>query len=541
MNNEKLISLIGCVVSSVSLILGLVAIFNDRLIAGIILAGASLLLFLIVFIFYIRRNQLKKILREHADSIAAQSRLELQKIESSLDSRLEKLASLKEKTDLSPFQDIPCENFYTQIDYEQISAIHIFAHTGAAIMEPLFSTLEESEEKRNILKQIHIRILMRNPKAEIGRRTTRIDQTVQRIRDYQKKGFNRMLLQFYEDLPTFRSIICTAKNPQSPNRLGFLSFYYFPTATSVSRKYPRSLVVDENKTGPHHLVEVYESWFNYFWGKNKAKEQKIHTLILDFDDTIVNSHDIQVEAWLDLIEEAQTRYRLKPEDFKAPIRECLSHKDRLKNKVKAIFFQQQDAKLIFPEIFSPLDAETTDALQQRRFALREKKVREQSLRLPLFSHCPETLVELAGKYNLIIVSATDENMIIDYLSAQRLPAKIAGGKENLYELFRYVFGKREPTFDWKNMKRKSQLIIKIINILGIPLERMVFVGDNNRDFTASMDIGIQFVEARLFAGEVQETIDKESLIFTDKERLYFTDWRDFQKILDKIENEAPPA
>jgi len=541
MNNEKILSATGVGVSTASLILGLVAIFNDRLTGGIILSGASLLIFLIVFIFYFRRNQLKNILKDHAESIAAKSRLELQKIQNNLDTRLDKLTSLNETLDLSPFQEISSEKFCNQIDFNDISSIDIFAHTGAALMEPLFSYLEESEEKRNKLKQIQIRILLRNPKAEIGKRSLRINQTVERIRDYQKKGFNHLLLHFYEDLPTFRSIICTHKNNQESNRRAFLSFYYFPAINNISRKYPRALQVDESKTGTHHLLEIYRSWFNYFWGKNKSQEQQIHTIILDFDDTIVQSHDIQVEAWLDLIQEAQSRYRLKPTDFNEKIRDSLQNPDQLRKKVKTIFFLKQDAKLIFPEIFSPLDADLTDVLQQRRFELREKKVKEESHRLPLFSHFLEAIVQLADKYNLIIVSATDESMITHYLSNLRLPAKTSAQKENLYELFRYVFGKKEPTFDWNNMKRKSQLIIKIINILGIPLERMVYVGDNNGDFIASRDIGIRFVEARLFAKELQESISKETLIFSDEERLYFTDWQEFKQILEKIEATAASA
>jgi phosphoglycolate phosphatase-like HAD superfamily hydrolase len=529
--NEKLLAIIGCTVSSLSLVLGLVAIFNDRLIGGMILAGASLVIFMIVLIFFARRHGLRRVLDQFEKSIVEKSSRKLEDLSTQLSVQLAE----KKQRDLSPFQDLFCENFFKELNCDDISSIHIFAHTGANIIDPLFSLLEESEDTRNRLKQIPIRILLRNPRAEIERRAIRINQTVERIREYQRKGFNQLLLQFYEDLPTFRSIICWGKQPHEKNRIAYLSFYYFPGINSISMKFPRALVVDENKTGSHHLVDIYESWFHYFWGKNETEEQPIHTLILDFDDTMVRSHDIQVEAWVDLIEEAQTRYNVAPTAFNETIREALQDKNRLRSKVKRLFFLKQDAGLIFPEIFSGLDAELTDMLHQRRFEIREKKVREERNRLPLFPHFMETITALSEKYNLIIVSATDEDMIIDYLSAQRLPANLPPGKDNLYELFRYVFGKQEPAFDWKNMKRKSQLIIKIINILGIPLERMVYVGDNHGDFTACRDIGIRFVEARLFKDELQDTIGKESLISDEKERHYFTDWPQFPGILKKIE------
>jgi phosphoglycolate phosphatase-like HAD superfamily hydrolase len=529
--NEKLLAIIGCTVSSLSLLLGLVAIFNDRLVGGMILAGASLVIFMIVFIFFLRRHGLKTVLDQFENSIVAKSSQRLEELGSQLSGYLAE----KKQRGLSPFQDIVCEHFVKELDCDSLSSIHLFAHTGARMLEPLFSLLEESETMRARLKHIPIRILLRNPGAEIGSRATLIRQTVGRIREYQKKGFNRLLLQFYEDLPTFRSIVCQGEQPHEKKRLAFLSFYYFPGINSISRKFPRALLVDENKTGTHHLVDIYESWFHYFWGKNLAEEQPVHTLILDFDDTMVQSHDIQVEAWVELIGEARTRFNLTPTAFNETIREVLHDKARLKRKVKSLFFRKQDAGLIFPEIFTGLDAQLTDMLHQRRFEIRERKVREESSRLPLFPRFLETLIALSEKYNLIIVSATDEDMIIDYLSAQRLPSNARAGKDNLYELFRYVFGKQEPAFDWKNMKRKSRLIVKIINILGIPLERMVYVGDNQGDFTACRDIGIQFVEARLFQEELRENIDRESLIFDESERYFFTDWSQFPGILKKIE------
>lgn len=528
--NDRVISIIGCIVSSLSLVLGVIVLFNDRLVGGIVLTGASLVVFLSVFIFYTKRNLLAGIEKSIVEKCH-------QKLEETISIYSGKQPATTTGLNLSPKENTLCALFYTKLDYNELTSLSIFAHTGADLLEPLFFLFNESDPKKNPFKQISIRILLRNPYAEIGRRASRINQNVERIREYQRTGFNKLFLQFYEDLPTFRAIICTHKPPNDQTRSAFLSFYYFPFRDSFSRRFPGALVVDEKKIGTYYLLDIYESWFNYFWGKNETEEQHINTLILDFDDTIVNSHDIQVEAWMELIEKVQNEYNFSPEGFTKDIRAVIKDKNALEARVKAIFFEKQDANLIFPEIFSRLSPDKTNDFHQLRFEIRKNKVRQERDSLHLFPKFMDTIIDLSKKYNLIIVSATDEDMITDYLSAQPLPANALEGKINLYQLFRYVFGKQAPAFDWKNMKRKSQLIIKIINILGIPLKRMVYVGDNNGDFTAAKDIGIRFVEARLFEKDLLASIGKKSLISDQNDRLYFTDWQQFPDKLAEIESQ----
>ena len=92
-------------------------------------------------------------------------------------------------------------------------------------------------------------------------------------------------------------------------------------------------------------------------------------------------------------------------------------------------------------------------------------------------------------------------------------------------------------FKWENMGRKSQLIHKITSLIGVPVERMVYVGDNNMDFEAASRIKIDFIEARLFSDEVEKSIGKESLIDVkgNSEHWYFTSWSEFCKKLVEVE------
>jgi phosphoglycolate phosphatase-like HAD superfamily hydrolase len=208
---------------------------------------------------------------------------------------------------------------------------------------------------------------------------------------------------------------------------------------------------------------------------------------------------------------------------------------KLTEHVKKIFFEQQLAVRIFDEIFTDkLPDELKNELHQQRFTFRQNQMKT----VRMFPHAAEVIRKLSQKYNLVIISATDEDIIKDYLARPELNTN----SRPLYDCFKYVFGKREHDFNWQNIDRKSQLIHKITSIIGVPVERMVYVGDNNGDFVASRRINIDFIEARLFEREVKISIGKESLIFENSDYLddlsklpFFSSWKDFCNVLSKVE------
>ncbi|MCP4402164.1 MAG: HAD family hydrolase [bacterium] len=132
---------------------------------------------------------------------------------------------------------------------------------------------------------------------------------------------------------------------------------------------------------------------------------------------------------------------------------------------------------MFDEIFSDIPENQAKEIEQQRFDIREEKV--QSSADLFFEGIEKVIKELVKRYHLVIISATDEDMSMEYLRT-----KDTGRNTDLSKYFDYVFGKWEPIFDWENIKRKSQLILKIVNILGVPIKRLVYVGDNNGDFLA---------------------------------------------------------
>ena len=100
------------------------------------------------------------------------------------------------------------------------------------------------------------------------------------------------------------------------------------------------------------------------------------------------------------------------------------------------------------------------------------------------------------------------------------------------DLFLYIFGKREPVSGWESVARKARLLHKMESVIGVPFERMVYIGDNNGDFLAAKDIGIDFIEARIIPPGV---VSRPSLIASTEDRLVFRDWSELPKILETIE------
>lgn len=422
-----------------------------------------------------------------------------------------------------PFQDSSMESFVDQIVCEDnVESLDVIAHTGEQLVVRLLNSIDGDDQLWNKFKQIPIRILVRNPNFEIGKRQLGISTALQKIFDHQNQGFTKLHVHFYQNLPCFRSIVCRRRKPAN-SRIAYLSFYHFPSIGKPSKAFPDDFIIDEGKTGYHSLIDVVESWFNHFWGKRPDSGQ-VHSIIFDFDDTIVNSHESQIQAWVDTIQKSRTSYELTPGSFTDEVSGVLDNDQELKERVATIFFQEQSSDRILRRIFkSELSEDLKRELDQLRFKIRKAKMRD----VTFAANFAQILPALAKKYHLIIISATDEDMIESFLRT-----------EKLLQYFWYVFGKKEPSLGWRTIERKSQLLHKIVNILGVPLEHLVYVGDNNSDYIAAKNIGVDFVEARLFQDTVSNATGRSSLISDENEEgRVFTNWNDFPKQLEDLEQE----
>jgi phosphoglycolate phosphatase-like HAD superfamily hydrolase len=156
-----------------------------------------------------------------------------------------------------------------------------------------------------------------------------------------------------------------------------------------------------------------------------------------------------------------------------------------RNFVRDAFFSQQSEDAIFAAI-------VPDESKRRRVFEFVRKERHKHRRIETMRDAqlvpniaPSELARLSAEYVLVIVSATDEQLIDDVLMRWKLK-----------EHFPYVVGREAPRQDWLDIERKSQNLIRVTHILGIPLERMVFIGDSHADYRSARQLGIRFIENR---------------------------------------------
>jgi phosphoglycolate phosphatase-like HAD superfamily hydrolase len=134
-------------------------------------------------------------------------------------------------------------------------------------------------------------------------------------------------------------------------------------------------------------------------------------------------------------------------------------------------------------------------INERRFEIRTGMMNQARL----FDGVPELLERLHTHHNFAIISSTDEQMISKYLA-----------RKELLKYFPVILGKKDPSlrFERENIHHKASLLIKLSEIIGMPLRRLIYIGDNNSDYLATRQLGIAFIEAR----QAAKLMGRESFI-----------------------------
>jgi len=68
------------------------------------------------------------------------------------------------------------------------------------------------------------------------------------------------------------------------------------------------------------------------------------------------------------------------------------------------------------------------------------------------------------------------------------------------------------------LAEKIYLIRKIANLAGVPVSRVLYIGDHHRDEDAAIEVGASFIHARL-SRQVDASDDPETLYFEDYGKL----------------------
>lgn len=359
------------------------------------------------------------------------------------------------------------ERFIEELDVRDIKTILVFATTGTATVRALRQSLERLSS-RDPEAVFSVQILLSSAYISDGGRAAGIDQTRIELAQFANDRPNLEIdVRTYASVAAFRAAIIEHREDRSYSaRLG----YYHWGEDRRSKADSHNVLLDHVKAD-EPLLRVYLSWFRHFWGSHR-----VNTLIFDFDDTLFATTDAQVGGWVCAAEwAAKDRIAsLKPSVLKS------KRVDR--EAILKIILDKQNEEAILAQIFQGhLSAGTKDAIRATRFKERERLTEQDAVPI---RHVLNDIDELRREYRVIIVSATSEHLIRQVF------------KKHKVRPFSYLFGRnaRQIGREWRDVETKAQLFIRLSSMLGIPLERMIFVGDSDGDYRAATQLGMSFIE-----------------------------------------------
>lgn len=444
-----------------------------------------------------------------------------------IDENPAKIIPFKENKGRYKIEKLDIKSFLQKVDPSQVKTIRIICHTGnnmiASVKEWIDDYLQElvidenedketkrkkSYEKNRFFEQVTIQILFLYPYLENLRRFQHIQKVISTsIWELKNEKNINVDFRFYSGAPRYRAIIIDYED----ERLSYISEYeWHGTKTRACKE--AFLLKDIQNQIEDPLVKRYTKWFSQNWGK-----KEIRLIIFDFDDTLAETFELQVEAWVKTIYD-QISSGVVGEDQlnEILISKFLDDEDKLKKNVKDIFVDKSMSDSIFHEIFKGLSSisDTNNKIIQEiknyRFELRKKLTRSKA---KLFKNAVEVLKELKKNYLLGIISATSKTLITKVLDrVSKEYEEETGIKIDLKEFFIEIIGKYGPKPSWSRIEEKAIQISNIQTKTNIPFYRIIYIGDNQKDYLASRRFGVHFIDARMLARK----LGKKSLIMLEK-------------------------
>ena len=365
------------------------------------------------------------------------------------------------------------ERFVEDLDVRDIKTIRVFATTGTATVRSLRQSLD-SLAATDPAAPLDVQILLSSAYISDGGRAAGIDQTRIELARFANDRPNLAInVRTYASVATFRGVMVEHRDGTHSARLGY---YYWGEhqggrSRADSHNTPLARVSAE-----HPLLRVYLSWFRHLWGSHR-----VNTLIFDFDDTLFATTDSQVGGWMHAAEMAAREgiATLTPKVIKD---RRVNHSAILK-----VFLEKQSEEAIFREIFGgALSVAAKEAIRASRVAERERRSERDAKPIrPVLND----IDDLRAEYRVIIASATSEQLIRRVLAKHRIRP------------FSYLFGRSARQPGWRDIETKAQLFVRLSSMLGIPLDRMIFIGDSDADYRAAVQLGMSFIENTYNADE----------------------------------------
>jgi phosphoglycolate phosphatase-like HAD superfamily hydrolase len=365
--------------------------------------------------------------------------------------------------------------FLSESDFSRIKKILVIANTGEVTVKNLREWLIRHSSVIHADGTIHLHLLLRSPHISDKKRAESIERTTEDILTFATTE-SRFAVQVrhYASVCPLRATLLEHTDQTYSGYLSFVDWGPGPSLNQRDTAHEHAFQ-RRNVTANDPFLSVFLSWFRHFWGINF-----IHTLIFDFDDTLVLTTAAQVHGWIRAIERALETGRLAPNQLKDNARNALE--EGCAEKVFAdIFLEEQEEDRILAQLVNTrLSSDVFEFIRDERTKAREKETVRTAELIP---NVARELSILSKRYQLVIVSATRDGLIRQVLRDQQLSG-----------LFPYIFGRDSPLRTWSSVEKKAQNFIKISTMLGVPLERMVFVGDSDADFRAASQLGMPFIE-----------------------------------------------
>lgn len=412
-------------------------------------------------------------------------------------SRNRSLPNTKLRSDVAPHKK-DFRAFLTESDFGNVKSILVTANTGEVTVKILCEWLSRHSAKIPSNITVPLQILLRSPHVSDKKRADSTQRTVKQIQTLAVNDSRfDVQVRYYASVCPLRATILENSDG---TYCGYLSFVDWGPGVNPNQRdaayehaFARRKVVENDA-----MLSVFLSWFRHFWGRHQ-----VHTLIFDFDDTLFLTTAAQIYGWIRAIERSLETKQITEQQLAAEVRISL-REGNANDLFTDIFFEEQEEDRILRRLVADeLSSEAREFIRRERVSARERETLRTAMPIP---NIIADLQTLSNQYQLVIVSATSDELIREVLDKHRLSGR-----------FSYIFGRDSPLRNWHSIEKKAQNFIKISTMLGIPLERMIFIGDSDADYRAAKQLGLWFIENRFNAGRygraslIRELKDQEIL------------------------------
>ena len=363
--------------------------------------------------------------------------------------------------------------FLSNISTRDVLGYKILARTGSWVLPAVFDQLNSLEDP----PFPPIDIILQNP-LSMDLDTLRSVQECwdQEIRPLIRKG-SRINIRYHEIHTIQEGVIVQMKNGQKAFGLTQAP------PPNIRKQEPKLLNCFFHNGSVTIGGSNFQDHFDYLWGK-----KELHTIAFDFDDTLIESISFRIEAWLRTLMDLSQKPWFKMEYLDESLREHIKDEHLTRIKVKEVILKELVDPRVLRALFPNVQQEQLrQSIYNYRYSIREQLTLDHA---ELFDGVQECLQSLNKHYQLVIVSNTSEKLIKSLLK-----------KFEIEPYFKWVLGRLGPHPHWQNLQNKTYHFLKLSRITGIPLERMVYVGDNHADFSSARQLQIPFVEARIIASD----------------------------------------